>query len=82
MEQLSDAEMLACTIAHMLDDDAGECLIGGSGQVVSIFDLSLMLCDVLRAARLKTLVSAATSNAVICMTADLAIYRATTRAVS
>ena len=80
MEQLSDAEVLACTIFRMIDEGDEECLIGIDGnQVVSITELSLMLCDVLRSQRLGVQPTPATRHAMDCMSAALAIYRASNR---
>ena len=79
MEQLPDAELLACIIAQMLYEGDDACLSGADSIVVSIQDVSLMLCDVLRASRLKVAVTPATSDAVNRLNADLVIYRATNR---
>jgi hypothetical protein len=82
-EQLPEAELLACTIEKMLNDGDEACRIGGpngeESQIVTVQELALMLCDVLRSERLGVAATPATRNAMDSMIVDLAIYRAMNR---
>ena len=83
MEQLPDAEILACTLARMLDEGIDTCSVGGmDDKVLSIQDTSLMLCDVLRASRLGVPVTPATRSVMNCISGDLALFRAMNRSTT